>query len=56
MLGGAVGMTLSVLIFYKFGNLDSFMFGFKAVMSGAAILSWLGIMFTRSLSKRTKII
>jgi len=49
LLGGAVGTTFSVVIFYQFGgmgNLTLFTSGFRAAMLGAGIISILGVMFS----------
>lgn len=56
LLGGAVGTTVSVLIFYHFGNLaniTTFLQGFQATMIGTGFLSILGILFI--LTKNDKI-
>lgn len=54
LLGGAVGTTVSVIIFYKFGSIAStgqFTSGFKSAMLCAAILSLLGIIFSLQFKK-----
>jgi len=46
LLGGAVGTTISVFIFYQFGSVASkaiFTAGFRAVMLAAALLSVMGL-------------
>lgn len=53
LFGGAVGVTISVIIFYSFGNsVTSSMFlnGFSAAMIGAGIVSLLGIIFSMKLN------
>lgn len=55
LLGGAVGTTISVIVFYKFGsiiNASQFTSGFKSAMLCAAILSFLGILFSAQFKKR----
>lgn len=47
LFGGAVGVVISVIIFYSFGDIVSiiaFAHGFSASMLGAGILSLLGIL------------
>ncbi|MHA8110381.1 MFS transporter [Lactobacillaceae bacterium Melli_B4] len=54
LLGGAVGTTISVIVFYKFGSIISasqFTSGFKSAMLCTAILSFLGILFSVQLKK-----
>lgn len=49
LFGGAVGVTISVMIFYQFGSIVTvgiFSSGFKAAMIGAGGLSLLGILFS----------
>ncbi|MGY3743613.1 MFS transporter [Leuconostoc inhae] len=49
LLGGAVGTTLAVIVFYKFGsivNVGLFTNGFRAAMLCAAGFSMLGIIFS----------
>ncbi|KRK78554.1 MFS transporter [Companilactobacillus nodensis] len=49
LLGGAVGATISVVIFYKFGgvsNAELFTNGFRAAMFGAGMISVLGVIFS----------
>ncbi|NLR08508.1 MULTISPECIES: MFS transporter [Lactobacillaceae] len=49
LLGGAVGTTVSVIVFYKFGsviNTNQFASGFRSAMLSAATLSFLGIIFS----------
>ncbi|WP_125764030.1 MFS transporter [Companilactobacillus hulinensis] len=49
LLGGAVGTTVSVIIFYKFGGISNatlFTNGFRAAMFGAGLISILGIIFS----------
>ncbi|KRL95829.1 MFS transporter [Levilactobacillus hammesii] len=52
LFGGAVGTTLAVLIFSWVGGnltLSKFIGGFQVTMLGTALLSWLGIWWTRRL-------
>lgn len=54
LLGGAVGVTLSVIFFYQSGSIadqHALILGFKAVMFGAAGLSFLGLPFMLRLKK-----
>lgn len=54
LLGGAVGTTISVIIFYQFGGMGSlalFTSGFRAVMLSAGLISILGIIFSFKLKK-----
>lgn len=54
LLGGAVGTTVSVIIFYQFGgmnNLGLFTSGFRAVMLSAGIISILGMIFSLRFKK-----
>ena len=54
LLGGAVGTTVSVIVFYKFGsiiNASQFTSGFRSAMLCAAILSFLGILFSVQFKK-----
>ncbi|GAY78728.1 hypothetical protein NBRC111894_4282 [Sporolactobacillus inulinus] len=47
LLGGAVGITVSVIIFYAFGDIvttTAFTNGFSAAMIGSSVLSLLGIL------------
>lgn len=49
LLGGAVGTTISVVIFYKFGgvsNAELFTNGFRAAMFGTGMISVLGVIFS----------
>ncbi len=55
LLGGAVGTTVAVSVFYQFGStLSASMFtaGFKAVMLSTALISFLGIGFALSFKAR----
>jgi len=48
LLGGALGTTIAVMIFYQFyGN--GFISGFRAAMIGSAVLSLLGLVWSRGL-------
>ncbi len=54
LLGGAVGTTISVIIFYQFGGMGSlalFTSGFRAVMLSAGLISILRIIFSFKLKK-----
>ncbi|MBZ5962722.1 MFS transporter [Leuconostoc gasicomitatum] len=54
LLGGAVGTTISVIVFYQFGSIISasqFTSGFKSAMLCAAIMSFLGIIFSAQFKK-----
>ncbi|MCT1176656.1 MFS transporter [Pediococcus pentosaceus] len=54
LLGGAVGTTVSVIVFYSYGNIangPAFLIGFKAVMLSAGIISLMGILFSISFKK-----
>lgn len=54
LLGGAVGTTISVIIFYQFGGMDSlalFTYGFRAVMLSAGLISILGVIFSYRFTK-----
>lgn len=54
LLGGAVGVTLSVIFFYQSGSIadqHALTLGFKAVMFGASGLSFLGLPFMLRLKK-----
>ncbi len=49
LMGGAVGTTVSVIVFSRFGsigNVSSFTNGFRSAMFCAAILSMLGVIFS----------
>lgn len=49
LMGGAVGTTISVIVFYRFGNtiyLSSFTNGFRAAMMCAGLMSLIGILFS----------
>ncbi|WP_125572925.1 MFS transporter [Levilactobacillus huananensis] len=45
LLGGALGTTIAVLIFYHFGN-EGFVSGFHATMIGTGIMSLLGVVWS----------
>jgi len=49
LLGGALGTTIAVIIFYQFYR-ASFISGFQATMIGTAVLSLLGIVWSRKLN------
>lgn len=54
LLGGAVGTTVSVIVFYSYGNIangPAFLIGFRAVMLSAGIISLMGILFSISFKK-----
>ncbi|MBL3530299.1 MFS transporter [Companilactobacillus zhachilii] len=54
LLGGAVGTTISVIIFYQFGGMGSlalFTSGFRAVMLSAGLISILGIILSYRFTK-----
>lgn len=54
LLGGAVGTTIAVIVFYKFGSTVSaqqFTSGFRSAMLCAAVLSFLGIFFSMQFKK-----
>ena len=49
LMGGAVGTTISVIVFYGFGNtidINSFANGFRAAMMCAGLMSLSGILFS----------
>lgn len=49
LMGGAVGTTISVIVFYRFGNtidVSSFTNGFRAAMMCAGLMSLIGILFS----------
>ncbi len=49
LLGGAVGTTISVIVFYKFGSIataTTFTNGFRSAMFSAGLLSMIGILFS----------
>ncbi|WP_125567956.1 MFS transporter [Companilactobacillus insicii] len=57
LLGGAVGTTVSVLVFYKFGgtsNAKLFTNGFKLVMFSSGIISILGTIFSIRFKNKLK--
>lgn len=48
LFGGAVGTTISVIVFYRFGSIksvDLFTNGFRSIMISAATISILGVIF-----------
>ncbi|WP_125713531.1 MFS transporter [Companilactobacillus kedongensis] len=49
LLGGALGTTIAVIIFYQFYR-TNFISGFQATMIGTAVLSLLGIVWSRKLN------
>lgn len=54
LLGGAVGTTISVIVFYQFGGMGSlalFTSGFRAVMLSAGLISILGVIFSFRFTK-----
>lgn len=54
LLGGAVGTTITVIVFYKFGSTVSaqqFTSGFRSAMLCATIFSFLGILFSMQFKK-----
>jgi len=51
LLGGALGTTISVMIFYQFHQLG-FVSGFQATMIGAAAISLLGMLGSTQLNER----
>ncbi|GEO62844.1 MFS transporter [Companilactobacillus nantensis] len=56
LLGGAVGTTISVIVFYQFGGMGSlalFTSGFRAVMLSAGLISILGVIFSFRFTKST---
>ncbi|GEO57022.1 MFS transporter [Companilactobacillus bobalius] len=49
LMGGALGTTISVIVFYRFGNtidVSSFTNGFRAAMMCAGLMSLMGILFS----------
>lgn len=49
LMGGAVGTTVSVIVFYKFGNtidINLFTHGFRAAMVCVGLMSIIGILFS----------
>ncbi|MFC6175292.1 MFS transporter [Companilactobacillus huachuanensis] len=58
LFGGAVGTTISVIIFYKFGgdsNAELFTNGFRAAIFGAGMISILGVMFSLQFKRNNSI-
>lgn len=54
LLGGAVGTTVSVIVFYQFGGISSlalFKSGFQAVMLSTGLISILGVIFSFRFTK-----
>ncbi|MBA1435187.1 DHA2 family efflux MFS transporter permease subunit [Lactobacillus bombi] len=57
LFGGAVGVSLSVIVFYKFGslhNISTFITGYKAAMTTSGILSLIGVIISM-LIRRNKL-
>ena len=58
LFGGAIGTTISVIIFNIFGgitNSTAFAHGFDAVLITTGVISLLGIVFSLKLTKRSKL-
>ncbi|WP_125591180.1 MFS transporter [Companilactobacillus jidongensis] len=58
LFGGAVGTTISVIIFYKFGgvsNAELFTNGFRAAIFGAGMISILGVIFSLQFKRNNSI-